>query len=372
MSRIKAVLAAVLAAVLGGCAGTQPVKPQAGTFTPPTAAKYTTCTVTRGDYSYTPTVRPLTWRAWVAEEPVYYNDREGMRIAEFPVSQGQVVQKGALLLRLESEEGETALMELSKELTLLKGEYELEKGKKEREIADIEKDLAQHRYYEEQLSVRQTKLQRLKVEKALYIYEKEREIRLKEEAVEKQREKTGDVEWRAPNEGRIFLYSEAEKLKEGEKMPVNTPVLILDPLEAQIYSVVVQLEKEGEPEKRIYYGMEAQITVTPEKDAKARVTYTGKVVGMEDREPYGKTAVIRIMDPDCEAFSNVNEIKLAPIEEKDVLIADRRAVRMREGLYWVTVLEDGVEKERRVEPGPMDIEKCVILDGVEEGQQLLI
>jgi len=376
MSRIKGAkrfFAAALSLVMAGCAPAETAQAGAESFTPPGPPKYATTTVTRGDYSYTPTMGSMGWSAWTAEEPVYYNDREGMRIAEFPVAQDKVVQKGDLLLHLTSEEGETALMELSKELSLLEGEYALEKGKKEREIAELEKDLSKHRYYEEELSLRQAKLQKLKVEQQLYIYEKEREIRLKKAAIEEQREKTGDITWYAPSEGKVYLFPEAEQLKEGEKMPVNTPVMILYPLEEEIFSVIIKVQEEGQPAKRVYYGMQAEVIVSPKDDLSGQISYQGQVVSISDwGNGMGKMARVMITDPACEGFSSVNQVKLAPIEEKDVLIADRGALRMQDGQYWVTVLSDGVEQQRRVLVGAMDMEKFVILEGVEEGQQLLL
>lgn len=361
MSRIRSVLCAGLALLLAGCSPASGSDNALEAFRPPAKVNYDTCTVERGDYVKTATASagfeyPVKAALTVGQT--------GLRITEISAALNREVKQGEVLVRFSREEGGARLTELIQGLEKIKRDYALEKARLERELRDAGQDLQRGNYYAFALSLKQLELQKLESVYDQYLFETERALRLQEKAIEKLTADTGPLELTAPFDGIVEF---AAPLNAGDLAPANQALFVI----ASTQSFLVYADNSTA-------GFRYQMPVTLETGpAKERESFQGRVISVANLLParleLKPRAYIR---PDASVGQKELSMNLKAtgtvVSLENVLMARRSAMRMSEGNHWVTILSDDMLQKRRILVGQSDAQCFVILDGLTEGQRLLI
>lgn len=141
----------------------------------------------------------------------------------------------------------------------------------------------------------------------------------------------------------------------------------------------LQLQYQGyEPEdvSEVTLGMEATIEFDGENYA-GEVVQTPKSVPLdiskEDPDFYSKTILINIEDmPKDIAYGNMIKFQIVTAEKEDTLMIPRSALRTVAGQHYVQLLTDNTKREINIEAGIMSSTEVEILDGLEEGDVVII
>jgi membrane fusion protein, macrolide-specific efflux system len=114
-------------------------------------------------------------------------------------------------------------------------------------------------------------------------------------------------------------------------------------------------------------------TVEVEYDS---IVYEGQVLSAASDPASGSTDKVLKVDvkglPDTVRRGDTAHIKLIIDEVKNVLVIPLRAVKIYSGRKYVQILEDGVKKERDVETGLETSTKVEIVEGLEEGESVIM
>ena len=188
-----------------------------GTVQQAQEANFHTTTVTRGDYeieartgaaTYYPVSAHLTW------------DRPDCRFDEILVGIGDEVKKGDTLITFLSEESTLQLESKEMELAELQETYAFEKERRERSIADAEKELWQYSSYAYARAEKELELQKVSYE--AYQFQQDHAIQELEKELEKMREEAERTSLTAPYDG---VIDKVPYLEPGDKVPVGETLI---------------------------------------------------------------------------------------------------------------------------------------------------
>ncbi|MGI5894154.1 MAG: efflux RND transporter periplasmic adaptor subunit [Candidatus Merdivicinus sp.] len=295
----------------------------------PTAVSYTTTTVKRGSIvdSVTMSGTFISTRSY----DLSFDKRSGY-LSELNVEPGQTVEKGQLLARLDTD---------SLELDIQKQELQTEKAAIALEAARNAENATSSsiRLAEIDYQLQKLQLDNLKME-------------LEKQSIY------------APDNGVVSYIS---KSSIGEYVAArSTLIRIVDPSSLQI---------ECTDDKVSDFKLNQDVSVTIDKQ-----TYAGKVVMTSAEAPdialeSGKAFVrIEVTDPLPEEDLLGKSVQVEMIREQkdDVLVIPRNVVSIYSGESYVLVLEDGVKKERIIETGIKNVTEIEVINGLEEGEEIII
>lgn len=321
-------LAAALLLPLSGC-GLFPEEEEA--LAPPLMAPadvtYTTTKVERGTIVDSVSISGtfVSTRSY----ELSFEKRAGY-LSEILVAPGDTVEKGQLLARLDTDELE---MEIAKQKLYL-------------EKAWIALDAAYDTY--DDTAIRLAEI----------------EYQLQEMQLEEMENELAKQCIYAPDDG---VVSYLAKTGVGEYVAArSTFIKIVDPESLQIECTG---ESVGD------FLMDQEVTVTMKKQE-----YAGKVVMTSADAPYealekGKSFVrVETTDPlpEGEYLGKTVDVKLIRQKKEDVIVIPRNVVSMYSGESYVLVLENGVKKERIIETGIKTTTSIEVLNGLEEGEEIII
>lgn len=211
--------------------------------------------------------------------------------------------------------------------------------------------------------LRELRIQSVETERELYRLSAERQLAYQEEALEALRAAVSEVEIKAPISGKI--RSITSRYKEGDVVPAGTEL-------CSIYGEGSLLLVGTSGSGHFVYGK--TVTVNIGKGEKQQ-TFTGKVVSSPELLPeitYGGQIFIRL---DGELTDNKAAQCSAEVTKRlmdGAMVLPRSAVNSEDGKCFVQILDGESPKTRCVVRGPIVGSQTVILQGLNQGDSVVL
>lgn len=319
---------------------------------------YKTATVHYGDL-----VKPATNPAseYYPVETVVYHDGIQSAFVESLARMGDIVEKGDPLMRVSVVYDQVALTQ--QQLNYTRSMESFEEGKRTRQerIAQLEKQVAAAQDdYTRQCA--QIELEKANVQYAQYCYQQERSLSIQLENLEEFKAQIAQDVIYAPASGEVTAW---HYMYAGETIYNGTYICTIRDINTKLVGV---------KDSQLRYGMEVMVETGSNNN---RVEFPGKVVATSDFLPeYGKTIALVEYDasqmPQDAIWRNV-KVHSETLNVQNVLLINRKAATLTGGKYVVQILsEDGVLQRRNIIPSIYVGNDMWVLQGVEEGDELII
>ena len=361
-----------LAACLCLCGCQQEEKAKIEALIAPEKANYDTKQAEKGDYITEtdgsvsvefPNELKLSW------------DTAGAVGKELLVEKGQEVKAGDVLLTFQVDIDKIALEEMEIQLLRKQEDYARKKDVMEVELKEAEEEAEEitneHSY---RIAVLNVEKQRIEYEQ--YVYETEKAIAALDKKVKEQKALMANTELVAPIDG---IIGSIPYNFEGEKVEVGKELITM-------YATNTVLLKVSRADDKLRYNMD--VTVTKGSGANAK-EYTGRVISAPNILPdsLGQDYALITLDQEMTledygyqtkgpgrgyGFMSKMEFEAKYQELNDVLLVNKNAVRKEDGKYYVYILEDGAVHKRYVSVGLSGKTHYWVLDGVSEGQDVIL
>ena len=282
-------------------------------------------------------------------------------LQEIKVKNNQKVKKGDVLAVFTMDGSAAEQTEL--QLKLQRKEEEYEQGKAARLAAISAAKANLSALSSHQLEIAKLELEKQEIFYEQYVYQTEREIASIKASLDALMEKQKNNTLVAPFDG--IIKSVASHLV-GNKVEAREVII-------SMYSedgFCLRVSNAGD---KLRYGMEVSIEVGR---AGGKKRYTGVVVSAPN--------ILSSSTSQADAYILVNESVASEDFQKsityyadteyleNVLIVDKAATSMEDGRVYVNILEDDTVKKRYVTQGLASIDICWILDGLKDGQLLIV
>lgn len=318
----------------------------------------------------TETVRCETYeRVYSAGVKEYYPykyklsfDVSGAKFGEYKIVRGDKVKAGDVLATFTLETDELALT--SKRLSLSYTEETFAAGKlaREEELFAMREQISSisDRFDREILQLR---IERKELEMERYIYEQTNQIEGLAAEIAEMEERSQQTQLIAPVDA---IVSKINYKRTGDPVAVGE-VLI------EMYSTEGMLMIIENPNSYFRYGMDIQIEIGPSKD---RSSITGRVVAADTLVPEDERAgyaYIQLDPYDEETIQITNPVaKASTYYLENVLMLPQKALALEGGKYYVYKLSDGMLQKRFVQYVINNGTDAWLLDGISEGETVII
>ncbi len=360
MSRNKRICFSLLLGILLSLTACQKAAPASAepVFAPPEEGNYKTAQVERGDYIQKTTAAGSLFFPVSTD---LYAERPNLRLKKFLVSEKQEVKKGDVLAEFTSEESEAAL--LAKELAYKEGAAALERGKRSRmeAIEQAKKDM-QYTYSNER-ALRELEIKKMESQYQQYVFSAERDQRLLQDEIQNRKAEQISTQIVAPYDGcidKLTYLNPGDQVQQGDLL-------------ITMYSTDRVLVRVDNSSRRFRYNMPVTVEAGPKNN---RSSYPGTVVAAADSLPAGQDSGTAYIELDqsvpAEDLENNLTVTGNTVELLDVLIAKQAAQTLSEGKSYVNILENGLVHKRYIIMGAWDAGVFWILDGLKEGQILVL
>jgi len=289
-------------------------------------------------------------------------DHSSARFVSYNVSRGDEVKEGDILAYFTIDASEASLA--SMELTLENLYKSTERGMRERQaqIADMLEAL-ETTYGDVAREKQLLQLERLVLETERYRFRQQNSIDQQKKALEEANERRETNVLVAPADGII----DDLKFKRPDD-PVSAHEVLIT-----LLSTDVQLLYVPDPSGTLRYNMEVTVTVGGNNN---RVDIPGRVITADNIVPISERvgfAFVELGEFDREKVRMRNiKISAPTVSIGNVTLAARQAVVLDSGAYYVTKLSNGMVQRRVVEFGGGNAQTAWVLNGVEEGDILII
>lgn len=348
-----------LSLFLGACGG----KSEGDAMIPdelkvPENINYTTVTVERGDLAITeageatveyPLSTELTW------------DVENSIVKEIRGSAGKSVKQGEVLAVFEAQVSPAEKADLELQVKRKKEAFDKEKTQRQAEIAAKEVQVAALSSHARKIAEQELEVLRVALEQ--YLYQAGQEVQDLQKRLDDLYARKKEMTLVAPFDGTV----KHSYLEVGQRVMTKTAVFSL-------YSEEFYYIKVTDAPERFRYGMPVNLIVGKQENTKK--SYPGIVVSApnvspaEQSQDYVYIQLQGEVNP-AEFFSAVRyEVVTRQLE--DVLIVDQKALHRQGNLVYANILEDGAVKKRYVTEGWKNSEVSWIVDGLSEGQVLVM
>ena len=300
----------------------------------PAKLEYETAEVTKGEIikrvKGTGDLVPL-------ENQSLYYEKDGGRLKDILVNEGEEVKKGQTLVEIET--GNLAFDIQQAGLDLQKAKLRLQQ---------IQEQGA------DKYSVEIAKLDVESLELRLYQLNKQ----------------SSESKIVSPMNGIVTYVSE---LKQGEVVGAYQPIIqVADTSKLQILYTALGAEDLAD----VKVGMEAMITLKG-NTVNGKVVQTPKDVPFEiyERDPnlYAKSLLINMEElPEGAEVGSITDIEIITARKNDTLIIPKNGLRSAMGRTYVQVLADNTKRELDVEVGIVSATEVEILRGLNEGDQVIL
>ena len=320
---------------------------------------YKTETVRVGNYEKTTTNTGTDYYPLTYKVKFPYNDA---KFAEYTVTRGDEVKKGDVLARFTITGSEVQLTRM--QLNLTRTEEATAEGVEARQT-EIARKRAEMTAEKDEIARKKKELELRKLEIALeqYSYRQQRSIDQQREALDEELERRATNVLISPVDG---VVTDLTYKKVDDAVSKNETLVT-------IYSEDVKLIRVDNSTGGFRYNL--PVTVTSGSGDKM-VTVTGRVVASDNAIPESERTghAFILLDPYDESTIRLRSMKvIAPsIYLEDVLLVKRSAVTLEAGKYYITKLVDGMVQKRYIEYGMGNTADVWIMNGVSEGDTLII
>lgn len=286
------------------------------------------------------------------------------------VRSGDVVKKGDVLMRFEVTADNVAMEELQLQLKRTLEAYKDNKALKETAIENAKKAAVGLTAHE--LILAEQNIEKLQVDYERYVYQTEKTIQGIRKSINDIEEHVAENTLIAPHDG---IVKDVTKLREGDDVYGGAVLVSLYALD----SVYLRTDDLG---YQLRYGMDVEITVTVQEHTKtlqSRVVSTPNMLPAELRGRYTflNIDLTNLSEEEFEgfinAFSRVNiRYNCTSVAIKDVIVIRSKAIYKGADGDYVYIFEDGIAKKRYVQVGMESDGYAWIIDGLSEGQTLIL
>ena len=292
-------------------------------------------------------------------QPVRTGSAE-LDMVEMKVSRNSVVKAGDTVAILKGKGSLSDVAQKELEIRAQKAGIEEQLESYESRI-EAEEDRAA--YSETARQLKELRIEMLKTEQELYRIGAERQLAYQEAALEALRAATSEIEIKAPISGKI--RSTTSRYKAGDAVPAGTEL-------CSIYGENSLLLVGTSGSGSFVYGKTVQVTIGRGEKLQ---TYTGRVVSSPEllsSKSYSSQIFIRLDGAlsDNKAAQCSAEVTRRILDEAMVL--PRGAVNTEEGKTFVQILDGDSPKTRCVVRGPVLGQQTVILQGLNEGDSVVL
>ena len=362
--RKAAALCMVFAMFAAGCSQKQETSGDfKESFLTPEKTNYKTVKVEMGGYERVRTgsatvIYPLQFELTWEEDGTYYQ--------EAAVTVGQVVKEGDPLVYFHREEDKIAMETLKLQLKRKQESYAAENARRLTAIATAQENIntlkAQGATAYE-LEKARLSGEKLQIEYEQYLYTSSKELAGLEEQLSEMEQATQRNVLLAPHDG---VIDSVTKIQAGDKV-TRGQVLVT------MHATDKLLLKAQNASENLRYNTDVIIRIGNIENPSI---YTGKVIVAANILPTGVSQDMTLIEVDQEiAEKDLKKIiKFEGTVEalSNVLVVDQRAVQREEGKYYVRILDGDTVQKRYVAAVKVNTEKMWILDGLSEGQLLII
>lgn len=297
--------------------------------------------------------------------PLTYNvrfEQSNAKFVEYTVSRGDEVKAGDVLARFTITGSDVALTRL--EMNLSRTQEETERGIAEREeaIAKLRAEIATEKdsYEREKKTI---SLRKLEIDLEQYRYRQQNSIDTLKESLDEERERRENNVLISPVDG---IVSELAYKKVDDAISANETLVTIS-------SEEVMLLRAKNDSGELRYNMPVQVVMGSNKQP---VILTGRIVAADDAIPESeRTGYVFVqMDPYDTEEHKLRGPKLVAdtMRVDNVLLIQRTAATLESGKYYVTKLTDGMVQKRYIQFGVGNIQDIWVLEGVTEGETLII
>ena len=332
-------------------------------FLTPEKTNYKTVKVQMGGYERVRTgtanaIFPLQFELRWEEDGTYYQ--------QAAVTVGQTVKEGDPLVYFRRDEDRIALETLKLQLKRKRESHAAEDARRLAAIAAAQENrntLQEQGATAYELETARLNGEKLQVEYEQFLYTSGKELaRLEEQLTEMEQAAQRNV-LLAPHDG---VIDSVTKLQTGDKV---TPGQVLITMHATD-KVLLKAERSSE---NLRYNTDVIIRIG---NIDSPSIYTGKVIVAANILPTGVSQDMTLIEVDQEiAEKDLKKvIKYEGTVEalSNVLVVDQRAVQREEGKFYVRILDGDTVQKRYVAAVKVNAEKVWILDGLSEGQLLIV
>lgn len=284
------------------------------------------------------------------------------RFKEAYVANGKKVKAGDVLMTFEVNQHKADLENLRLQLSRKEKEVATNTATRKEAIQTAKANAVGLTSHE--LTIANLKIEKLQASYEQYLYQSNRELAQIKENIAELEEKAADDTIVAPFDGTIrsiTVFNEGDLVNNGTVLYT-------------IYStdyVLLNVERNA---SMLRYNMDVVVETGRKND---RVTYSGKVVSTPTMLPNTisqSVAVIKLNIPVSEEQLKAGSNTFTCVSQnlQNVIMVDKKAIYSEEKSNFVYILEEDTLKKRYVIKGLSNSEKIWVLDGLTDGQVLVI
>lgn len=281
-------------------------------------------------------------------------------LKEILVERGQEVKEGDPVVVLQGIGSASDIRQRELEIQAQRANREERLAWYEEQIENIRDMTAYTRIRRE---IRDKQAESMEADRDLYALQTEFRLKTLEASLEEMKAAAGEIVLRAPVDG--FIRSVNSRYKAGEVIPAGTELCSINGAD----SILLM----GSSASGCYvYGRELSVTVGRGDRAKQ---VTGTIVSSPEVVPlrYRGTNIFVRVDPSAlTGKSTQSAMEVSCLMLRDALVVPKNALTSEEGVYYVTILEGDTPKQRPVLRGPATGTMVVILQGLKEGDQVVV
>lgn len=291
------------------------------------------------------------------------NEQAGATLVEYKVKARDQVKAGDVLVVLSIEGVDIRVQEAQRAVERIQRETAQGVAEREDRLEDARETLAESSGYGWELQ--NIEVQRQETELERYRTQQAYALSLQQKELEKAQKAQAGTELKAPVDGEII--SVASDLRSGDSVDAGKVLVYMHALDVAVITV-------DNSYHTLRYNME--VTVDDPRSI-LREGLTGRVVATDDMVPDETTtsnvAVVELEDPEIVLeFSDVWQVSANTAYLENVLMVPSNAITLEDGRTYVTKLKDNMLQKRRVITGMNTKDGTWILQGVSEGDVLVL
>ena len=224
------------------------------------------------------------------------------------------------------------------------------------------RDSMQYTYSNER-ALRELEIKKMESQYQQYVFSAERDQRLLQDEIQNRKAEQISTQIVAPYDGcidKLTYLNPGDQVQQGDLL-------------ITMYSTDRVLVRVDNSSRRFRYNMPVTVEAGPKNN---RSSYPGTVVAAADSLPAGQDSGTAYIELDqsvpAEDLENNLTVTGNTVELLDVLIAKQAAQTLSEGKSYVNILENGLVHKRYIIMGAWDAGVFWILDGLKEGQILVL
>jgi len=323
---------------------------------------YNTITVSQGDLRLDASVGANIY--YNRSVPVLYHG-DGAHFVEYLTEEDVIVAQGDTFARLTIDGSRVDVTDLEYQLINLQSEHALGLVQLQEELdallevyAELDED------DDEEFIIAGLQVERKRLEMEQYDYQMTYEEQLLQAQIDRTNAVFADTDILVPIDG--VVRDVANSIRSGDYVAGGTQLGI-------VYDDTSYILRVADESGQFRYNARVTVTYGPSEN---RRTVTGRVVSSNNIMPEGvdsfSMSYIQLDEPVPAEEMKTPSITMEKVNISGSIVVTRRAIRQENGENYVLILDGDTVRKRFVVLGAYTASEAVILQGLEEGQQLIL